>query len=271
MKVCTVEGCERDAGHKASGRRGYCQAHYKRLAKYDGPVANEPIRSRPKPVHGTCTVEGCGRAAHTRGWCHRHYARWYKHGDPTAGGRDRVVRKRAAAECLVDGCGRGTHAQDLCQSHYRKLRKYGDPLADRRPRAGTCSVDGCSNPHSARGWCASHYARWRKYGNPRGLPKRPRKGWITDKGYRLIWRPEHPNRDKRGYVPEHVVIVSEYVGRPLLPNETVHHRNGIRDDNRLENLELWASAHPPGQRVVDLVSFANSIIKRYGDDPTVYP
>jgi hypothetical protein len=57
--------------------------------------------------------------------------------------------------------------------------------------------------------------------------------------------------------------MEKHVGRPLLKEETVHHKNGITDDNRIENLELWASAHPYGQRVEDLLSFADEIIQRY--------
>jgi hypothetical protein len=55
------------------------------------------------------------------------------------------------------------------------------------------------------------------------------------------------------------------IGRPLFTHENVHHRNGNRSDNRLENLELWSSSQPPGQRVEDKVTWAREIIELYGD------
>jgi hypothetical protein len=64
-------------------------------------------------------------------------------------------------------------------------------------------------------------------------------GRIKDKfGYILIWKPEHPNAKIGGYIHEHRLVMSEHLGRPLEHNEYVHHRNGVKDDNRLENLEL---------------------------------
>lgn len=68
----------------------------------------------------------------------------------------------------------------------------------------------------------------------------------------------------RKFRAEHRIVMEEKLGRSLLPEETVHHINGKRDDNRPENLELWSSRHPKGQRVEDLVSFAREILELYG-------
>lgn len=58
------------------------------------------------------------------------------------------------------------------------------------------------------------------------------------KGYRLIRRPGHARQDARGYVFEHVLVAQEMIGRPLNPNEIVHHKNHVKTDNRRSNLAV---------------------------------
>ncbi|MBX4189780.1 HNH endonuclease [Candidatus Parcubacteria bacterium] len=65
-----------------------------------------------------------------------------------------------------------------------------------------------------------------------------RKGISSNHGYVLIYTPFHPDRNAIGYVREHRLVMEKHIGRRLSPREIIHHKNGIKNDNRVENLEL---------------------------------
>ena len=83
-------------------------------------------------------------------------------------------------------------------------------------------------------------------------------------GYVRISQYGHPRASKVGsYVLEHHLVMEGFLGRYLLPGENVHHLNGDRGDNRIENLELWSTSQPAGQRVTDKVNYAKEILSIY--------
>lgn len=89
---------------------------------------------------------------------------------------------------------------------------------------------------------------------------------IRKSGYVDILMPGHPNANKKGYVQEHIYVMSQFLKRRIETEEgeMVHHKNDPKSNNLLSNLELWTTAHPPGHRVFeDLIPFYIEQLKLY--------
>jgi hypothetical protein len=93
-------------------------------------------------------------------------------------------------------------------------------------------------------------------------------GYTAKSGYRFVHVKGHSNANKQGSLAEHVFVMSEHLKRPIGRYESVHHKNGIRDDNRIENLELWSKSQPSGQRLSDKISWALDFLSQYGYECT---
>lgn len=211
---------------------------------------NRRAHARKKAgAYGACSVEGCDRGVTAKGLCPLHYDRLRRHGDVGPAGR---VRK-GPRPCKVDACdNRAVTSDDLCPTHRRRKQLYGSPDGS-FSTTKSCVVCGevAVPAWKSSDYCRNHYIEFVKAevvaGRIEGVPH--------PSGYVYV------SIFKKRYAVHRIVLEAK-LGRPLEPFETPHHLNGRRDDNRPENLELWVTPQPSGQRPEDLVAW---VVEHYPD------
>lgn len=198
-----------------------------------------------------CNHKGCQNKIQARGYCSTHYSLLRTRGIFS----DRI--------CEFDECDNPVASRNLCQNHYRKALRAG-AFGD----LAKCTQPDCDRNVVSFGLCDGHYNQKRRGQELRPFTK-PRYEWsewyVNAHGYRVRRR---TNRDtgKTEQVAEHRLVMEGMIGRKLVAGENVHHLNGNRLDNRSDNLELWSTKQPKGQRIPDKVEFAKEILALY--EPT---
>lgn len=139
-----------------------------------------------------------------------------------------------------------------------------------KTQEGNCN-NGCEKPKHSRGVCRTCYKKihYEEYGREsRGAIKHILHPLLTVQtdvsGYQRIKIGE--GNGPKDWYKYHRYVMEQKIGRKLYPFENVHHKNGNRSDNREENLEIWVTKQPKGQRPKDLIEYANWILKTYTNE-----
>jgi hypothetical protein len=191
----------------------------------------------------------------------RHYGRWNPKVCVIC--EQQYIPSGPAARFCSDACRLGTENCRACGKQFvrRPPQSLGKPKGPR---------DNFYCSQSCRWADARTRDEYGRYVSSEGYivldkrySRRPPSRAVTPGGYVRL------NLRKDGRALEHRHVMEQHLGRGLYPDETVHHKNGIRTDNRLENLELWSGKHPKGQRTDDLLEWAMEIMQRYAPTATI--
>lgn len=211
-----------------------------------------------------CAFSECERAVQHKELCHTHYEQ---------------LRIRKSLElltpihkydskskyCGVTGCKNPRYVSpsnnkrsSWCGSHKHARPVQSEDIkcqVEECPRAARVSV------HSITGYCETHAK------NPNAA--------VTSGEAMINRSPEFWGKDKKGYLVkridgidyrQHRMVMEGYLGRALLPGENVHHKNAIKTDNRIENLQLWQVSQPAGSNLLDTMEYMRWYLKEHAED-----
>ena len=150
-------------------------------------------------------------------------------------------------------------ARVVAQRNYER-----NPEARETRPCGTCGTDVTRYVSTGqKTFFCSRECRWENHNHSKQT---------TASGYVLVFIGKgEPGATKSGHILEHRKVMQETLGRLLIDDENVHHKNGVKDDNRPENLELWIRSQPQGQRVADKVRWAKEFLAFYEGDSNASP
>jgi len=238
---CKIEECHKTT---KNGAKGFCRTHY--MAARRGLIdwgAGQELRPKKRVASygpgARCLVPNCGRRPKGRGLCIRHYQQWESGTDlgvkVPERGHTKKTSSYSGAVCLVKGCDKRPVNKWMCNKHTLQresgiLDDKGDQLRELKTR-GRRPLD------------------WRK----------------EVAGYILVRAPkDHPKARQDGSIYEHRLVMEKHLGRLLDRGEVVHHINGVRDDNCIENLQLRRSRkeHGHGHEMSDDTESAMLVLER---------